>query len=122
MTSNVYSKEIHNNIILVNNLVMNVNKEKYNLLLAFINDLIKPEKLYLKITQFKNINQSILQQTDDNLQIINDYINKFTQSGIKLNLKNKNPVYIIKHISNKLGYSFIKKEYNDTCYYTILYK
>jgi len=122
MASNVYSKEIHDNIVLVNNLIMNVNKEKYNLLLAFINELLKPKNPYLKITQFKNINQTVLQPINDNLQIINDYINKFTQAGIKLNIKNKNPIYIIKHISNKLGYSFIKKESNDTCYYTILYK
>ena len=122
MTTNIYSKEIHDNIVSVNKLITNVNKEKYNLLLSFINELLKPEKLYLKITQFKNINQSVLQPTDDNLQIINDYINKFTQIGFKLNIKNKNPIYIIKHISNKLGYSFVKKEYNDICYYTILYK
>jgi Zn-dependent oligopeptidase len=122
MTTNIYSKEIHDNIVSVNKLITNVNKEKYNLLLSFINELLKPEKLYLKITQFKNINQSVLQPTDDNLQIINDYINKFTQIGFKLNIKNKNPIYIIKHISNKLGYSFVKKEYNNICYYTILYK
>jgi Zn-dependent oligopeptidase len=123
MTTNIYSKEIHDNIVSVNKLILDINKDKYNLLLSFINELLKPEKIYSKITQFKNINQSLLEPTNDNLQIINDYFNKFTQIGCKLNNKNKNPIYIIKHVSNKLGYSFTKKIYLDnTTYYTILYK
>jgi len=122
MTTNIYSKEIHDNIVSVNKLIIDANKEKYNLLLSFINELIKPEKIYFKITQFKNINQTLLQPSDNNLHIINDYFNKFTQIGFKLNIKNKNPIYIIKHISNKIGYSFVKKEINDVVYYTILYK
>jgi Zn-dependent oligopeptidase len=117
-----YSREIHNNITFANKLIIDINKEKYELLLFFINELLKPNKVYFKITQFKNINQTVLQPTDNNLQIINDYINKFTQIGCKLNIKNKNPIYIIKHISNKLGYSFVKKEYNNQIYYTIKIK
>ena len=117
-----YSKDIHNIITSSNKLITDINKEKYELILNFLNDLIKPEKLYFKITQFKNINQSVLNATDNNLQIINNYIAKFNQNGFKLNIKNKNPIYIIKHVSNKLGYSFIKKEINDIVYYTILYK
>ena len=117
-----YSKDIYQLITSSSKLITDTNKEKYELILNFINDLIKPEKIYLKITQFKNINQSLLQPSDDNLQIINNYFNKFNQIGLKLNVKNKNPIYIIKRISNKLGYSFIKKEINDITYYTILYK
>ena len=117
-----YSKDIYQLITSSSKLITDTNKEKYELILNFINDLIKPEKIYLKITQFKNINQSLLQPSDDNLQIINNYIEKFNQNGLKLNVKNKNPIYIIKRISNKLGYSFIKKVINDITYYTILYK
>ena len=41
MTTNIYSKEIHDNIVFVNKLIIDVNKEKYNLLLSFINELLK---------------------------------------------------------------------------------
>jgi hypothetical protein len=122
MTQNIYSKEIHENILFVNNLIININKEKYNLLLSFINDLFKPEKKILKITQFKNIDESLLQQNENNIQIINDYFNKFNNINCKLNIKKKNPLYIIKHISNNIGYSFIKKKINEINYYTISYK
>jgi hypothetical protein len=117
-----YSKEIHNIINSANKIVIDTNKEKYNLILNFLNDLIKPEKQYFKITQFKNINEQLLIISDNNTQIINNYIIKFNENGFKLNIKNKNPLYIIKHICNKIGYSFIKKKINDICYYSIIYK
>jgi len=122
MTLNAYSGEIYKNILFVEKLINDTNKNKYNLLLSFINDLLKQNSKYVKITQFKHINILLLQQTTDNLQLINDYINKFINNGLKLNINNKNPIYIIKFVSNKLGYSFIKKEINDNIYCSIIYK
>ena len=117
-----YSKEIHNIISTVNKIVVDANKIKYNLTLNFLNDLLHPKDQYIKITQFKNINEKLLTINENNIQLINNYINKFNENGYKLNIKNKNPVYIIKHICNNLGYSFNKKKINDIFYYSIIYK
>ena len=119
MTETNYSKIIHDTIISANKLVIEANKEKYNMLLKFMNELIKPESKYTKITQFKYINQKNIEIDD---KIIESYIDNFKKMEIKLNPKNKNPFYIIKQVANKLGYSLNKKQYNDDFYYSVVYK
>lgn len=101
-----------------------INQDKYNIILSFLNELLQLQNnKFIRITQFKNINQKYLLATEENLELINNYIDKFNQNGFKLNKKNKNPSYIIKNVCNKIHYSFSKKQnYLGDYIYTIVKK
>ena len=110
--------------------MMQMQQNKYNVILNFINDWLN---INLKsLTEFKNIKeQTLLKNTDHNKNIIKKYIPIFNSTfDIELNIKENDDDEIIddKYIINllkyvlkllKLNYDLIKINKNNIITYTI---
>jgi hypothetical protein len=107
-------------------------KDKYNIILNFINEWLKlfDEKKFKSITDFKNLYEvDLLYDNRNNKKVIKKYVDIFEkQFMINLNItddtdsdeiKEKYIIYILSKVVNNIDYILIKKEYNGKIYYTI---
>lgn len=97
-------------------------EDKYNLILEFINEFLKSYNFsYIRLTQLKNINNKYFIATNENIDILNTYVDKFIDNKFILNKKSKcihNPIYVIKNVLNQIKYKLKKTKnvYNQIQY------
>lgn len=102
-------------------------KDKYQLLLDFLNDWLKyDEECKLKsLTEFKNIQKSdLLNDNNHNQKIIRDYNVKIEQFfNIKYKADNKQDIiYLVTRMLTSINYKFIFKDLDDDVLVTIIQK
>lgn len=98
-------------------------EEKYNMILSFVNLMLKPTKQYDRLTQFKNVLDVKLSKTAENKELIQQYLDKFESVGFKINKKSvnvKSPIYILNCLLKQINYKLKKKINNEQKYYTII--
>lgn len=98
-------------------------EEKYNMILLFINLMLKPARQYDRLTQFKNILDTKLSKTMENKELIQQYLDQFESVGFKINKKStsiNDPIYILNCLLKQINYKLKKKINNEKKYYTIV--
>ena len=97
-------------------------KEKYDIVLKFINELIKAD--YESLSEFSNKKEyTILRNKKHNRSILEKYSSIFEEKfAIELDKDYTDEKYIIEYlikILNVIDYALIKREFNDNIIYSI---
>lgn len=111
-----------------------VKKNKYNIILEFVNALVKSEDtLYTSLTDLSNVHEGkITSNIHHNIKIMDQYSSKLA-NGLNIDMleltsiateheydgEPPNIIMFLKRILNSIEYSLISKTVDDQTYYTI---
>lgn len=95
-------------------------KEKYELVLNFMNSMMRTK--YKTLRMFKNIQENKFENNDDTEDIICEFKPKLEKKfKIKINDNDidKNVINLIKTLAKQIGYSLVKSSKNKITYYSL---
>lgn len=96
----------------------NLIKNKYDLLLNLINDILKlsNEHRFLSLTDIKNIPESEFKNKEDILENHKENINK----NFTFQIKKQMIIIVLKKLLSESGYKLIEKDIKSNIYYSII--
>jgi len=105
---------------------INKNKNKYGIILNFLNDCMNNyNRKYKSITEFKNISYKYIYYNQKKFNIIMDKYVNLIVSVFKINLQefeNTNFLLFLKRILLEINYNLVSKTINNEIYYSIIMK
>ena len=118
-----YSSKLYSILNSVIEMEYDINKDKYEIILSFINTILCTNYTYLNQIKCLYVNKFV---TPDYSTIVNNYIPKFTDLHLKINTKNKNlynSLYLLKTVLNQVNFTLKKKiDVNNNIYFSIIKK
>jgi hypothetical protein len=120
-----HQKKTYNLLNSLMDLEFDLISDKYNLILAFINELIKPKIKYYRLTEIKKLSEKNLKiYSVEKSELCKKYVILFENGGIKLNKKSKNindAYYILNNALKQIQYKIRKhKDVLNNVNYSII--